>query len=147
YPILMLVLSCFCHVMAGSRLVGYGLVILFIVSWDFLEEFGFEHHLYRFASLPPAPYSDFNGYGPFLVPFTWYALYWGFFSLVLVGLSILFWRRGTDAGWGARWSGARARFRSPVRAVIGLGVIGSLAAGTWIFYNTNVLIAYVPTTE
>lgn len=55
YPILMMVLACFCHVVARSKLAGYGLVFLFIISWDLREEFGFEHHLYRFASLPPPP--------------------------------------------------------------------------------------------
>ncbi|HEV8581432.1 MAG TPA: M1 family aminopeptidase [Thermoanaerobaculia bacterium] len=147
YPILMMVLACFCHVVARSRLAGYGLVILFIVSWDLLEEFGFEHHLYRFASLPPTPYSDFNGYGPFLAPFGWYSLYWGFAALVLVGLSILFWRRGADDGWRARWAEAQTRLRGPVRAVPALGAIGLVAAGSWIFYNTNVLNAYVPSTD
>src|SRR5688572_5451422 len=31
YPILMTVLACFCHVVARSKLVGYGLVLLFII--------------------------------------------------------------------------------------------------------------------
>ena len=147
YPILMMVLACFCHVVARSRLAGYGLVILFIISWDLLEEFGFEHHLYRFASLPPTPYSDLNGYGHFLAPFGWYSLYWVFVAIVLVGLSTLFWKRGTDDAWRARWAGARARFRGPVRAVTALGAIGLVAAGSWIFYNTNVLNEYVPSTD
>jgi ABC-type transport system involved in multi-copper enzyme maturation permease subunit len=147
YPILMLVLACFCHVVARNRLAGYGLVILFIITWDLLEELGFEHHLYRFASLPPTSWSDLNGYGPFLAPFGWYSLYWGFAALVLVGLSILFWRRGTDEALRARWAEARLRFRGTVRAVIALGAIGLVAAGSWIFYNTNVLNDYVPSTE
>ncbi|MDQ2676926.1 MAG: hypothetical protein M3Y34_08970, partial [Actinomycetota bacterium] len=147
YPILMMVLACFCHVVARGRLAGYGLVILFIISWDLLEELGFEHHLYRFASLPPTPWSDFNGHGPFLAPFGWYSLYWGLAALVLAGLSTLFWKRGTDDAWRARWAEARARFRGPVRTVIILCSIGFAATGSWIFYNTNVLNAYVPSTE
>ena len=35
YPILMMVLACFCHVVARNRLAGYGLVILFIISLGF----------------------------------------------------------------------------------------------------------------
>lgn len=147
YPILMMVLACFCHVVARSRVAGYGLVILFIIGWDLLEEFGFEHHLYRFASLPPTPYSDFNGYGPFLTPFGWYSLYWGFGALALVGLSILFWKRGTDNTWGARWVKARARFPGPAGAATAFGALGLLVTGSWIFYNTNVLNEYVPSTE
>ena len=147
YPILMMVLACFCHVVARSRLAGYGLVILFIITWDLLEERGFEHHLYRFASLPPTPYSDFNGYGPFLAPFGWYSLYWGFAALGLAGLSILFWKRGADDGWRTRWAEARARFRGPVCLGVALGAVGLVAAGSWIFYNTNVLNEYVPSTD
>jgi ABC-2 type transport system permease protein len=147
YPSLMMVLACFFHVMARNRLIGYGLVILFIIIWDLLEEFGFEHHLYRFASLPATPYSDLNGYGPFAAPFGWYSLYWGLAAVVLVGISILFWRRGSDDTWRARLAEARTRFRGPVRAVTALSTIGLVAAGSWIFYNTNVVNAYVPSTE
>ena len=144
YPALMAVLACFCHVIARGRIAGYGLVILFIISWDLLEEVGFEHHLYRFASVPPAPWSDLNGYGPFLAPFGWYALYWGFAACVVVGLSILFWRRSTDDDWKARTAGARTRFRGRLRAVIAVGAVGVLTVGSWIYYNTNVLNEYVP---
>jgi ABC-2 type transport system permease protein len=147
YPILMTVLACFCHVVARSKIAGYGLVILFVISWDLLEDLGFEHHLYRFASLPPARYSDFNGYGPFLNAFRWYSLYWAFGAFVLAGLSILLWKRGTDDSWKSRWASARATFRGPVSAVIALGAIGFVATGAWIFYNTNVLNEYVPSTE
>lgn len=147
YPMLMAVLACACHVVARNRFMGYGLVMLFIVSWDFLEEFGFEHHLYRFASLPPTPYSDISKYGPFLAPFAWYSLYWGFSALVLAGLLVLFWRRGKDMTWQARWGEARARFRGPIGAAMVIGTIGFVGTGGWIFYNTNVLNEYVPGTE
>ena len=147
YPLLMMVLAGFLHVVSKGKLVGYGLVLVFIISWDFLEEYGFEHHLYRFASLPATPYSDFSGYGPFLAPFGWFSLYWGFFALVLLGLTILFWRRGADDTWSARLGQARSRFHGSVRAVIGIGAIGFVATGAWIFYNTNVLNAYVPSPE
>ena len=39
------------------------------------------------------------------------------------------------------------RFGGPVRAVIVLGATGFVAAGCWIYYNTNVLNEYVPSTE
>lgn len=147
YPVLMTVLACSFHVVARSRLAGYGLLILFVVTWDLLEELGFEHHLYRFASLPPTPYSDLNGYGHFLAPFGWYALYWGFAALGLASLSALFWKRGTDGAWRARWAEARSRFRGPARFGLAAGALGVVAAGAWIFYNTNVLNEYVPSPE
>ena len=74
-------------------------------------------------------------------------MYWGFVAVVIVGVSILLWRSGTDDDWRARLTEARARFRGSVRAVIGVGGIGAVAAGSRIFYNTNVLNAYVPSME
>ncbi|MBL0940392.1 MAG: ABC transporter permease subunit, partial [Gemmatimonadaceae bacterium] len=146
YPVLMMVLSSAFHVVARNRIAGYGLVVLFIVAWDLLEEFGFEHHLYRYASLPPTPYSDLNGFGHFLQPFSWYALYWGLVATMLIGVSVAFWRRGTDDSWRSRLSEARTRFHGLTRAVTVTSVLGATMAGAWIFYNTNVLNEYVPNT-
>lgn len=144
YPVLMTVLAFFLHAVAMNRIAGYGLVILFVISWDLLEELGFEHHLYRFASLPPAPWSDFNGYGPFLEAFGWFGLYWSLAATVLAGVTALFWKRGTDEAWRSRWTALRSRLHGPVRAVIVLGAGGFAAVGSWIYYNTNVLNDYVP---
>lgn len=146
YPALMLVLACCCHVFVRNKLVGYGCVLLFIVAWDLLEELGFEHHLTRFASLPSAPYSDFNGYGPFAAAFGWFAMYWTWFAVVLVGLAVLFWKRGTDGAWRARVAEARLRFRGATRGVIAVGAVGFATTGAWIYYNTNVQNRYAPST-
>ncbi|MCC6242510.1 MAG: hypothetical protein IT353_06690 [Gemmatimonadaceae bacterium] len=147
YPLLMMFLACFAHLVASNKFVGHGLVLAFIVMWDVLEELGFEHHLYRYASLPQTPYSDMSGYGPFLRPFLWFGLYWGLVGLVVIALSILFWRRGTDDGWRSRVGEARGRFGGGVRTVLASGSVGALMAACWIFYNTNVLNAYVPTVD
>jgi ABC-type transport system involved in multi-copper enzyme maturation permease subunit len=146
YPLLMLVFACCCHVVARNRLGGYGLVILFIVVWDVLEEFGFEHHLYRYGSLPPVPYSDFAGYGPFAAPFAWFSLYWAFGALVLLGVSLLLWPRGTDTAWRSRLTVARARFGGVTRTLVLAGAVGMAGTGAFVFVNTNVRNAYVPST-
>ncbi len=147
YPVLMGVLAFFFQVVARNRFIGYGSILVFILSWDMLEEFGFEQHLYRFASLPRTPYSDMNGYGHFVVPFLWYGLYWGLFGVLLLGLSNLLWKRGADTAWPARWSQAKARFRGPTRIVIITAAAGFVATGGWIFYNTHVLNRYTSSVE
>ncbi|MEN8145382.1 MAG: ABC transporter permease subunit [Gemmatimonadota bacterium] len=147
YPALMVFLAGFFQIVSRSKFVGYALMIVFMLSWDLIEEFGFEHHLYRFASVPPTPYSEMNGYGHFLTPFLWYSLYWAFFCAVLLGLSIVFWNRGIDTAWKLRWTEARARFRGPARALVAAGAMGFVATGSWIFYNTNLLNEYVPSDE
>lgn len=144
YPLLMLALASFFHVIAPNRFAGYGLALAFIISWDLLEELGFVHHLYRFASLPIPPHSDFNGYSVFLHAFNWLSAYWAFFAIVLFTLSHLLWKRGTDNGWQARWLEMRARFRGSARVALLAGVALFVSTGGWIFYNTNVLNAYAP---
>lgn len=144
YPVLICFLACFFQIIARSKFMGYGLMIAFMLTWDLIEEFGFEHHLYRFASVPTLPYSEMNGYGHFLTPFSWFSFYWALFSFVLLGLSILFWKRGTDTAWKTRWYEARRRLRGPVRGLIAVGSIGFVLVGCWIFYNTNVLNQYLP---
>lgn len=142
YPSLMLVLAIACHVLARNKFIGYGAVLLFIVAWDLLEELGFEHHLYRYASLPAAPYSDFNGFGPFSSAFVWLAGYWGSVALALVGVSALLWKRGTDSAWSTRIAEVPQRFRGGVRYVTVLGAVTAGSIAGWIYYNTNVLNRY-----
>jgi len=148
YPLLISVLACFFHIVARSKFIGYGLMIVFIVGWDLVGEgLGLEHHLYRFASLPIALYSDMNGYGHFLKPFVAFGLYWALGSVVLIGLSVVFWKRGSEALWKTRWAEARSRFHGPTRAVTLLAAVAFLGVGAWIFYNTNVLNDYTPSAE
>ena len=147
YFLLICFLSCFFQVLAPNKFLGYFFMLAFVVGWDMIEEFGFEHHLYRFASLPATPYSDLNGFGHYLAPFLWLSLYWAFFAAALLGLSILFFQRGTATPWRQRLLIARGRWQGPARALISVGAVGFVATGSWIFYNTNVLNEYVSSVE
>lgn len=142
--VLIAILACFFQVIARSKFVGYALMIVFLLSSDLLDALDLRHNLYRFAETPPTPYSDMNGYGHFLTAYFWFILYWAFFSAVLLGLTIVFWNRGTESAWKTRWALARARFRGPARALVAAGAVGFVATGAWIYYNTNVVNEYVP---
>jgi ABC-2 type transport system permease protein len=142
--LLIAVLAVFLQVLANSKFLGYLLMILYLISNAVLSALDFDHHLYRFPGTPDTPYSDMNGYGHFLKGFLWLSLYWTFFALLLFGLSILLKVRGTESAWRVRWRQAVARFHGPVRALIAIGLLGFVATGAFIFYNTNVLNHYVP---
>lgn len=90
-------LSIFAQVMTNNRWLGMLVMVIYIVSSIVLPNLGYEHNLYQFATYPPAPYSDMNGYGHFLVTTLWFHLYWGFFSAVLLVLAFLLWNRGAPA--------------------------------------------------
>lgn len=141
------VLAVFFQVLCNQKFVGYLAMILFLIGETVLASMDFDHRLYRFADTPPVTYSDMNGYGHFLQGFGWFNLYWACFALLLLVASVLFWVRGSESVWRLRAREAKARFRGPWRVLAAAGIIGWVATGGWIFWNTNVLNAYVPTDE
>src|ERR1039457_5271154 len=84
-------------------------------------------------------YSDFFGYRPWIVSWSWFALYWSLFSILLALASILLWQRGCDTRWKARLSNARQRFHGGMKIAVGTAATGFVLTGGWIFYNTEVL--------
>ncbi len=141
------VLAVFFQVLCNQKFVGYLAMILFLISQTVLASMNFDHRLYRFADSPTMTYSDMNGYGHFLEGFAWFNLYWACFAALLVVGAALFWVRGSESVWRLRLRQAKARFRGPWRALAAAGLVGWVAIGGWIFWNTNVLNAYVPTDE
>jgi ABC-type transport system involved in multi-copper enzyme maturation permease subunit len=140
---LLCVLASFMQVI-GSKFVGYLLMVLYLMSTIFLGVLDYDHRLYQYADPPRPVYSDMNGFGHYLEPYLWFNLYWTFGAAILVGLAVLFWRRGTEGSWRDRWRVARDRFRGPIRWALPLAAALFAVTGGWIFYNTNVLNEYVP---
>jgi hypothetical protein len=85
-----------------------------------------------------------NGYGHFPPAVFWFRVYWGLGALLLLVASGLLWPRGTDARWKLRARRARASFRGAVAATTVLLMAGFAGAGSFIFYNTNVLNRWAP---
>lgn len=142
--VLICFLAAFLQVASGNKFVGYLLMVLFLISAAVLESLHFDHSLYRFASVPDAPYSDMNGYGHFVRPLFWFNLYWIFAAAVLTALASLLWVRGADTSWKTRLALARARYRGPVRIVLPAVGAAFVLTGAFIFYNTNILNEYIP---
>ena len=141
------VLAVFLQVAINQKWAGYLAMVLYLVSNGVLTALHFDHYLYRYAGVPSAPYSDMNGWGHFAAPVFWFNLYWSLAAGVLVCLSYLGWPRGIDSRWRQRWNQARSRFRGPVRVAIPALLVAFVAAGGFIFYNTNVRNEYVPSDE
>ena len=145
--LLVAVLATFFQVLVRQKLFGHLAMILCLVGSIVLSSLNFGHRLYRFAASPPMIYSDMNGYGHFVRGFASYMLYWSFVALLLGVVAALFWRRGRETAWHSRLREARARFHGPLRVVCVVGLVGWIATGMWIFWNTTVLNAYVPIDE
>lgn len=131
------------QVFTNNRLAGFAVMVLYFVVLEVAYTIGLEHNLLMYAETPSAPYSDMNGYGHFVAPVFWFCLYWGLVATVLVMLSVFFWVRGTDVRPGLRWREALRRVTGPRVAVLATALVGSAAAGGWIYYNTNILNEFV----
>jgi ABC-2 type transport system permease protein len=117
-------------------------MVLYLVASTFAPMMGFEHALYNYGGAPSHTYSDMNGYGPFVAQMVWFRAYWALVAVALAFVAHLFHVRGTESEAGWRLRLARARASGPVRVGLGLSVMAAVAAGGFIFYNTNILHAY-----
>lgn len=133
-------LAFFIHVLSPNKYIGYfafiGVVIANAFMWRPLHV---ASSMLRFGSLPTMTYSDFFGFAPWIVSWRWFALYWGFFCLLLAVASVLLWQRGRDTRWRARLFNARQRFHGVVRVAAYVGFAGFVLTGSWVFYNTEIL--------
>ncbi|HEX4684637.1 MAG TPA: hypothetical protein VH277_18100, partial [Gemmatimonadaceae bacterium] len=127
------------HVLVNHKYLGHFLIILLIFGMGLLSALGVESNLLQYGSDGGNPYSDMNGWGPYVGPFIWWKLYWGAFATLLLVLAGVYWVRGEERTFNVRSQLAAARFRGKARkTALGAGVV-FIGAGGFIFYNTNVL--------
>ena len=136
------VLAVFVQTVVPHKMIGWALMLAWVVSTLVMGALGFEHNLASFASLPTLVYSDMNGYGHFLAGWSWFALFWSLVTVALLILAQAFWVRGLAQGWHARFMGAMRG----LNGLAGLSMVLCLAAcgatASWILYNTHALNNY-----
>ena len=110
------------HVLADHKYVGHFAMIVYLAVSLLLPVMGAENHLYRFASAPPHPYSDMNGFGHFAAPLFWFEVYWSAVAAILALAAGLFWVRGTPSGFRARCGEIR-RLRPGLRRAMGCAAL------------------------
>ncbi|MFD1468703.1 M1 family aminopeptidase [Hymenobacter caeli] len=142
FLLLLCVLSMVTQVVVNNKYLGFFVVVVYYVANLFRNQLGLGHRLLGYGGGPtPGQYSAMNGYGHFLPAFWWTKLLWAGVALLLVLLANLLWVRGTDTA--GRLHEARRRWGPASSAALALGLLTSLGAGYYIFYNTNVLNQYL----
>ncbi len=130
------------HIIVNSKYMGHFLMVLFYISYIFLEELGIHHNLLLFGEDSGHRYSDMNGYGPFPQAYFMFKQYWFLFACLLAVFSYLIWLRGTEVSFRDRLRKARAKFTVPVQlTALAIAVIFA-GTGAYIYTNTNVLNTY-----
>jgi aminopeptidase N len=92
--ILIAVLAVFFQAISPHKFVGWGLMILYLITGLVFPTLGFEHNLYLYGGRTPVPLSDMNGQGRFEDYADWFRAYWSAFALILVVLAYACGRAG-----------------------------------------------------
>jgi len=140
--ILMGLVAVVLQVVTNNKFIGYGLMILLMVSDIVLGVLHFDHKLYSIGSMPATPYSDMNGYGHFIAGWSWFAVYWSLFVLGALIVAQAFWVRGLSLDWRSRVRSAARRLKGPSGVALAACGIAFAGVGAWIFHNTNTLAHY-----
>lgn len=138
YFLLWAIFAFLVHVVVNQKYAGHLAVILCWVGVEFSSLLGIQHNMLKYASDPGWQYSDMNSFGPFLAGVGWFRLYWASIAAMFAVLAGLLWVRGQETHPAWRLRLARTRFAGS-SFLIGVSALAlALAAGGWIFYNTNV---------
>ncbi|MGO1069431.1 ABC transporter permease/M1 family aminopeptidase [Lysobacter sp. CA199] len=131
------------QVLCNNKFVGYALLVLVMIGQSVLGLLDYSHYLYNFGNWPIAPYSDMNGYGHFLPAQLWFQAYWGLLLLALLLLSSAMWVRGVAQGGKQRLKLAGQRLRGGLGVALALSLLGFVAVGGFLFWNTNIRNDYL----
>jgi ABC-2 type transport system permease protein len=138
----MAVLSTFVQVLVPQKFIGWAVMLVWFVSTIVLNNLGFEHNLYNYASVSEVPLSDMNGVGRFWIGQLWFQVYWSAFAMMLLVATHALWRRGATVELRPRLRQMGRRLRGRPAKVLAVSAAVWVASGGWIFYNTNVLNPY-----
>ena len=142
FLVLYTLLSMFIQVMVNNKFLGFAVAIAFFILVGFLGQMGLEHPLFQFGSGDLGTYSDMNVYGHFVMPFTWFQVYWFAFVIFLFALAVIFSVRGSEAVMKMRWKSGKLRLSRSLLVLIASAIVIFISSGFYIFFNTNVLNKY-----
>ena len=135
--VLIAVLAVFVQAISPHKFVGWGIMLLFVVSQSALPKLGLEDHLYTYAQGPAVPLSDMNGQGRFWIGAWSFRAYWVALAFLLVVLSHAVWRRGADTRLMTRLKRLPRRLNGPAGGVAAVAIIAFAGLGAWCSTNTH----------
>lgn len=141
YVIHLSVLSIVAQAISPNKFVGWGIMLLYLVSTIVFAGMGLSHPLLSYAEATN-PLSDMNGddYGGATA---WgLRFYWTGFAAVLVVIGHLMWRRGTAVTLAGQWRTVPARLHGMPLTALVLAVAVTTCMGSYLYYNMNVANHY-----
>lgn len=142
HDILMCVLAFVAQVIIHHKYLAYLVMVLHFAMQAALNLVGVEDRLVRYASGPSVPYSDMNGYGPFLGAVAWYRLYWSSMAVLLLAVGAMLVVRGRGTAWKERLLQSRARRTTGWKWSVAVAALMFVGTGAFLTYHTRILNPY-----
>ncbi len=141
YYIIATILCLFIHEIIGNKYAAHFVFIAIFLLQPLTEQMGLHHTLLQFNTTPRVVFSDINSLGNNLTGYIWFTIYWSFLAILIVYFTVINRRRGkNDFSFQRLWG--RMKYRNNyIFAVVILFLF--VLTGGYIFYNTNVLNAYM----
>ncbi len=135
------------HVLVDQKYIGHLVAIVAYVFIALASMFGIEHNLLIYGAGPGWSYTEMRGFGRRSGRGCGSSSTGPAWALLLAVAARLLWVRGRERRLGVRLQLARRRFTRPTAwtAATAVGLI--LTLGGFIFYNTNVLNAYLTASD
>ena len=97
------------HILINNKFVGHVISIGIWVALFGIRNFAeFDYNLFFYSYTPGYMISDMNGFGHFFKSLTWFHVYWLSLGAVFLVIGNLFWNRGAETAFNARWKLAKA---------------------------------------
>jgi ABC-2 type transport system permease protein len=135
-------LAVFAQVVTPHKFLGWGVMLLYLVSTLVLSSLGFDHNLYLYGATPNMPLSEMNEHSHYWIGVFWFQLYWSIFAVFLIVMAYVLWRRGADTRLIPQLQRAPRRLAGMAGVFAAVLLVSFAGVGGWIYYNTNVLNDY-----
>jgi len=136
--ILVAVLAVFLQTISPHKFIGWGLMVIYMITTITFVNLGFESKLYNYGSATDTPFSDMNGLGKFWIGAWWLRAYWTAFAVVLLVLAYGLWRRGTESRLLPRLRRLPLRLKGGAGLLMGGALVVFVGLGAFVYMNTNV---------
>ncbi len=136
-------LAVFVQAISPHKFIGWGILLLFVISRSLLPYLSLDDHLWTYAQGPAVPLSDMNGQGQFWIGAWSFRAYWSALALLLLVLSHALWRRGAETRLMSRLKRLPQRLQGPAGGVATVAILTFAGLGIWCFTNTHVWNTYL----
>lgn len=138
--VLMVMLAFFIHILVNNKFVGHVVNVGFWIVQGGIQQFAeATYNMFFFGNTPNYRLSDMNQMGHFWAAQGSFLTYWLALGGIFLVVGNLFWNRGSEDSWKARWSLAKQRFNKT--SAVSLAALAALfiGSGAWTYYNVSVI--------